>query len=120
MAEHPFEPFGSEFRRAMEELGARLNQEMKRVQHEIAGAMEGVATELQRVMEEFHREHGGGPNPLKAELKKLDRVDRALRPGRPVAKKKRPRRRPPGSAAAPVRPKPKPKPLKDGAEAPID
>ena len=104
----------------MEELGARLNQEMKRVQHEIAGAMEGVATELQRVMEEFHRQHDGGPNPLEAELKGPHRLNRALRPGGPVSKKKRPRRKPPGSAAAPVKPRPKPKPLKDGAEAPID
>ena len=100
----------------MEELGARLNQEMKRVQHEIAGAMEGVATELQRVMEEFHREHGRGPNPLKG----LHRVDRASARARPISKKKRPRRKPQGSAAAPVEPRPKPKPLKDGAEAPID
>jgi hypothetical protein len=33
---------------------------------------------------------------------------------------KRPRRKPPGSAAAPVKPRPKPTPLMDGAEAPIE
>jgi hypothetical protein len=117
--EHPFEPFGSEFRRAMEEFGTRLNEEMKRVQREIEGAVGGVAAELQRVMEELHRERDDRPNFWETAVN-ADRDDRTARRAKPVSKKKRPRRRPPGSATAPVKPKPKPTPLKDGAEAPVE
>ena len=119
MAEHPFEPFGTEFRRAMEELGTRLNEEMKRVQQQLDGAMERVAAEVQQAMEEFQREREGPVRPDRPRRKRepVDRISPKMRRASP---KKRPRRKPPGSAAAPVKPKPKPTPLKDGAEAPVD
>jgi len=103
----------------MEELGTRLNKEMKRVQREIEGAMEGVAAELQRAMEEFRRQHEGRPGFWDTDIR-TDRAVRTARKAKPASKKKRPQRKPPGSATAPVKPKPKPKPLKDGAEAPVD
>ena len=103
----------------MEKLGTRLNEEMKRVQREIEGAMGNVASELQKAMEEFHRQREGRANFWETDVKP-DWPDRKPRRSKPVSKKKRPRRKPPGSATAPVKPKPKPKPLKDGAEAPVD
>lgn len=103
----------------MEELGTRLNEAMKRVQQELQPAMERVGAELQRAMEEFHRQHHA-PADLDIRPTKARRArSTAPKPGRPSGKK-RPRRRPPGSAAAPVKPKPKPTPLMDGAEAPLD
>jgi len=105
----------------MEELGTRLNEEMKRVQEQIEGAMELVAAEVQKAMREFQREHQAGPKPDEPKKKARRAARTAPKTYRPSStKKKRPRRRPPGSAAAPVKPKPKPTPLKDGAEAPVD
>ena len=67
MADNPFESFGREFRRAMEEHGKLLSEEMKRIQaqmqspmEELKAAMGRVGAELQRAMEELHRRH---PNP---------------------------------------------------------
>ena len=103
----------------MEELGSRLNEEMKRVHHELEAAMERVGAEVQRAMEEFHR---GPEGPTRADKRRKNA--RPVHPTRPKPDrplgKKRPRRRPPGTAAAPVKPKPKPTPLMDGAEAPVD
>ena len=105
----------------MEELGTRLNEEMKRVQKQMEGAMELVAAEVQKAMEEFHREHQAADDLDKRPRKPRRTPATAPKPhGRSSTAKKRPRRKPPGSAAAPVKPKPKPKPLKDGAEAPVD
>ena len=103
----------------MEELGTRLNEEMKRVHHELEAAMERVGAEVQRAMEEFHRDRHGPARPDKPEKKARNRYGARPKPDRPSGKK-RPRRKPPGSAAAPVKPKPKPTPLKDGAEAPVE
>jgi len=102
----------------MEELGSRLNEEMKRVHHELEAAMERVGDEVRRAMEEFHRERHGPARPDKPE-KKTRPYRTSPKPDRPSGKK-RPRRRPPGTAPAPVKPKPKPTPLMDGAEAPVD
>ena len=123
MADNPFESFGREFRRAMEEHGKLLNEEMKRIQAQMQSPMEElkavigrVGAELQRAMEEFHRRH---PNPgdwLDAGPGVAPLSRKATGP----TKKKRPRRKPPGTASAPVKPRPKPKPLVDGAEAPIE
>lgn len=103
----------------MEELGNRLNEEMKRVQKQIEGAMEVVGAEVQKAMEEFQRERQGPASPDKPRRKRepLNEITPKMRR---ASAKKRPRRKPPGSAAAPVKPKPKPTPLKDGAEAPVD
>ena len=125
MAQNPFEGIGRELKRAMEEHGRLLNEEMKRVQVEMHSAMnqmkdemQRVGAELQRAMEEFHRERS---NPSA-----WDEIVISPEPIRPSKKlkgtrgKKKPRRKPPGTAAAPVKPRPKPMPLVDGAEAPID
>ena len=105
----------------MEELGTRLNEEMKRVQQQIEGAMELVAAEVQKAMAEFHADHQAAPKPDTPKKKTARAARPAPKTYRPSpTKKKRPRRKPPGSAAAPVKPKPKPKPLKDGAEAPVE
>jgi hypothetical protein len=81
--------------------------------------MERVGAEVQRAMEEFQRERQGSADFDKRPPKARRARATSPKPDRPSGKK-RPRRKPPGSAAAPVKPKPKPKPLKDGAEAPID
>src|SRR5690348_1770118 len=103
----------------MEELGTRLNEEMRRVQKQVEGAMELVAAEVQKAMEEFQRERQAPAKPDKPKRKRepLSEITPKMRR---ASSKKRPRRKPPGSATAPVKPKPKPKPLKDGAEAPVD
>jgi hypothetical protein len=122
VADSPFEGFGREFRRAMEEHGKLLNEEMKRVQAQMQSAMEQMKEEMERVGAELRRA--------------MEQIDRATpnprdwpRPGPDISplrktnkapKKKRPRRKPPGTASAPVTPRPKPKPLVDGAEAPIE
>ena len=123
MANSPFEGFGREFRRAMEEHGKLLNEEMKRVHVQMQSAMEQmkeqmerVGAELQRAMEQIDRatpDAGDWPRP-RPDISPLRKTNRA------APKKKRPRRKPPGTASAPVRPGPKPKPLVDGAEAPIE
>ena len=119
MPQHPFEPFGSGFRRAMEELGTRLNEEMKRVHEQMESAMERVAAEVQRAMEEFQRNRESPVAPPKPKRKR-EPTDRITPKMRRASGKKPPRRKPPGSAAAPAKPKPKPTPLKDGAEAPVE
>ena len=69
MAENPFEAFGREFRRAIQDHGELLNEEMKRVQEQVHSAMEQMRTEmekvgeeLQRVMRSFHEERGDASN----------------------------------------------------------
>src|SRR6185503_20279247 len=103
----------------MEELGSRLNEEMKRVHHELEAAMERVGDEVRRAMEEFHREPEGPMRAGKPQKNARPVHPTPPKPDRPSGKK-RPRRRPPGTAAAPVKPKPKPTPLVDGAEAPVE
>jgi hypothetical protein len=103
----------------MEEFATRLNETMKRVQQELQPAMERVGAELQRAMEEFQKEHHAPVDLDKRPTRGRRARTTSPKPDRPSGKK-RPRRRPPGSAAAPVKPKPKPKPLVDGAEAPLD
>lgn len=103
----------------MEELGTRLNEEMKRVHEQLESAMERVGVEVQRAMEEFQRERENRAEPGKPNMKK-EPEDRISPKIRRASNKKQPRRKPPGSAPAPVKPKPKPTPLKDGAEAPVE
>lgn len=125
MAQNPFEIFGREFRRAMEEHGDLLHEQMKRVREELESAMEQmrdemerVGAEIQRAMDEFHQEHFH-VDPFEPAMKPA-RPKQPRRKAKPVAKKRRPRRKPPGAATAPVKPKPKPTPLMDGAEAPVE
>jgi hypothetical protein len=121
MAQNPFEGLGREFSRAMEEHGRLLNEEMKRIQQQMQPAielmkeeMERVGAELQRAMKEFHQRSAEAGGYCDAEFKPVP-VSRKAKPP-----KKRPRRKPPGSASAPVKPRPKPTPLMDGAEAPVE
>jgi hypothetical protein len=125
VAQNPFEGIGRELKRAMEEHGRLLNEEMKRVQVELHSAMEQmkdemhrVGAELQRAMEEFHRQRSN-PNEWDEIVIAPEPIRRSKKV-KIVRGKKKPRRRPPGTAAAPVKPRPKPMPLVDGAEAPID
>ena len=122
VTDNPFESFGREFRRAMEEHGQLLNEEMKRVQAQIQSPMEElkaamglVGAELQRAMEELHRRH---PNPGDSLDAGVGVAPLSRRPGY------RPERSghgaSPGTASVPVKPRPKPKPLVDRAEAPIE
>jgi hypothetical protein len=123
VADNPFESFGREFRRAMEEHGKLLDEEMKRIQaqmqspmKELKAVMERVGAELQQAMEEFHRRQSDPGDWLDAGAGVAPLSRKATVP----PKKKRPRRKPPGTASVPVKPRPKPKPLMDGAEAPIE
>jgi hypothetical protein len=125
VAQNPFEIFGREFRRAMEEHGDLLHEQMNRIRGELESAMERmrdemerVGVEIQRAMDEFHQEHFHS-DPLDRPMKQA-RAARPRRKEKAVVKKRRPRRKPPGAATAPVKPKPKPTPLKDGAEAPVE
>jgi hypothetical protein len=125
VAQNPFEGIGRELKRAMEEHGRLLNEEMKRVQVEMRSAMEQmkdemqrVGEELQRTMEEFHRQRSD-PHEWD-EIVIVPQPSRAPKKVKAERGKKKPPRKPRGTAAAPVRPRPKPKPLVGGAEAPIE
>ncbi|HEV8408416.1 MAG TPA: hypothetical protein VGQ34_10830, partial [Sphingomicrobium sp.] len=86
MADNPFEAFGREFKRAMEEHGLHLNEEMKRVHEQMRsaieqmkGEMERVGVELGRAMEELHREHGSPADWFRDDIK----ADVEVRPEKP-------------------------------------
>jgi hypothetical protein len=117
--ESPFEGIARELKRAMEEHAKLFREEMERVREQMHGAMEQMKEEMERAGGELHRAMEG----LRSNAPDMPGwIVEPAKPGRSRAssKRKRPRRKPPGGEAAPVKPRPKPMPLKDGAEAPVD
>jgi hypothetical protein len=121
VSQNPFEGVARELRRAIEEHGRLFSEEMKRIQEQIQPAMESLKGEMERARAEFRR---AIQNRQGQTADRSDRFDTRFKPvasrGANSPPKKRPPRKPPGSATAPVKPRPKPTPLMDGAEAPVE
>lgn len=145
MADDPFDWLRMHFERVREEA----MRELERARGEIRAAFEHAAAEMESARDQLKSELERAREEIQAEMERVrERMDAARegREERPVRGKatalkskrawvkprsrvkvrkvpntpKRPRRKPPGAAAAPVKPKPKPKPLVDGAEAPVE
>ena len=111
MANNPFEFFGREFKRAMEDHGQLLNEEMKRVSEQMHLAMEQMRTEmervgveLQRAMQGFHEERGSPADWCEINVT-ADRVDKpSKKKAKPKKKGRRGRRR--GDEAGSIKARP--------------
>jgi hypothetical protein len=106
VADNRFEFFGREFKRAMEEHGQLLNEELKRVSEQMRWAMEPmraemerVGAELQRVMQGFHEERGSPADWHEISVT-ADRVDKPSKKTKAKTKKKGRRGRRRGDEAA--------------------
>ena len=95
----------------------RQRAELERARKELDERMARLRAEMEPARQEFERMAGQGVEALNAARKFRERFGEwpQLK-----GRKRRPRRRPPGSEPAPVKPRPKPTPLVDGAEAPIE